>query len=194
LSGGAIAQNTNKGRPLSRQTTETIARTEALARSLQSRARLTDDEITYLKQLYENKANAEKNQDSVNQKYKADLIEIENRVAQSELNYKADTQKIQNDISQAEARVSQEEAKISQFGLTLGGQYFQIFGTMLGIAVALGGVAVYVVQKSVAAIVLKQAEDFLQIKVKEAEVQITDRIGRESFVTIGETFAQLAYP
>jgi uncharacterized protein HemX len=103
------------------------------------------------------------------QKIADDLRQMENTVTQSELRGKVELQKTQSDISQTEARIAQLEAKIGQSEAREGGQYFTIFGLMAAVALGLGGIAIWVVQKVATDNVIRRAQDFVKDEVEKAQ-------------------------
>ena len=78
------------------------------------------------------------------------------------------------------------ETKLAASELTIGGQYFQIFGLLIGFSGVVVGVALYVIQKYASARI-KSAQASL-------EAHIASRIKHASILTIGETYALLALP
>ena len=122
---------------------------------------------------------------------------MEHRVSQSELSGKVELQKTQSDMSQTEARIAQSEARMAQsegrVSTILGGQWFQIFIAMAGLAAALGGIAVWIVQQSVARVVLRQAKRFLDEQIEQSKIVLNGHMERAQFVTIEETYSQISF-
>jgi hypothetical protein len=140
---------------------------ESSLHTLQNEPRITDEQANYLKQLYENKLDIDKLNNV--------LTQVDTRLS----NNKLETYKLINNIKE-------EEAKVGAAELTLSGQYFSIFATIVGLVALFSGIAGYIVQNGITPVVLRKAK-------KAIKEQISTFMKNESLITVSEISLQVAY-